>query len=498
VTLIGASSLLLARGGEHDWHTGDTSALVKGLPGIARCLDAHVLAGCNNHLLVEVSSFPLIQMVPAYLFHLSGQSANSIENALAWLNAVVTVLFCAMVLRWCYRRCGTPLAVVGGLLLIPGMLVAYTAQTFGEPLAVAAFGGACIAALRTDRMSPWLVPLTFAATISKDTAAPFVILIVLAGMARSGCTRQIARHTFGGLALGVALGLAATAAFNVFRYGSMTNSVYLEYPIASVGMAGNVIIGLLVSPNGGISWFWPGTVIAMTVLGVTLARGRWYWRDQGGIRAASALGLMAIGGSVLVLAFWWQPFGWYAWGPRLLMPIAPAIIVLALSVLSQRQVTRYWLSPAGATALALMATFAMAPSIGVVFNWHAYTAQVLSVWKYHPECQSHGGSPSQSAMEQCLRFQAWETTDMNLVRAVPGALSGHWWYWGTVTSATASIFLWAGVGCSVSRRRSEDSFQVTALPETLKPRPTAASVNEDDARTAPSPESTPLPPRPAR
>jgi len=372
---------------------------------------------------------------------------------------VVTVLFCAAVLRWCHRRGGVPLAVVGGLLIIPGMLIAYSGQSFGEPLAAAAFGGMCLAALRRDRGSPWLIPLSFAATVSKDTAAPFVVLLGLAGIAMSGATSQVARRSVRSLAIGVAVGLLCAAAFNVFRYGGPTNRAYLQFPSATLGMVGNSILGLLVSPNGGITWFWPGTIVAVVVLAVALIRRGHGELDPRRVRAAAALGLAALAGSILVLAFWWHPYGWYAWGPRLLMPIVPAIIILALSMLSRRQISRYWLSPTGAAALALMAVLITAPSVGVVFNWHAYTAQIRGTWTHHPECRPrpHGAAFDQSLVEHCIRLQAWETADMPLRKAVPATVVGQWWYWSTFIGAAASISLWAGIGRRSSQTSSSDA-----------------------------------------
>lgn len=62
----------------------------------------------------------------------------------------------AAAVAWSYRRSGTPLAVLCGVLIVPGMLLPYTAQSFGEPLAVAAFGALVLAALRCDQVSKLL------------------------------------------------------------------------------------------------------------------------------------------------------------------------------------------------------------------------------------------------------------------------------------------------------------------------------------------------------
>ncbi len=263
---------ILARGGRHDWQTGDTVALVKGLPSISACLDAHILRGCNTHG-GTISAFALLQTLPAYFFHLIGISAGTSIGGLAWLNSLVVVGLCVVVLRWAYVRAGLPLAVLAGLLLIPGMLIPYAIQSFGEPLATAAFGGLCLAGLRRDRTSPWLALMAFAAAISKDTAAPFVIMFGLAAIVFSGCDYRTGRRSAIWLVGGSALGYLAATAFNVFRYNSLVNQSYLSYPHATKQMAVNSFFGQLISPNGAITLFWPGAMLAVVVLVVLMIRG---------------------------------------------------------------------------------------------------------------------------------------------------------------------------------------------------------------------------------
>jgi hypothetical protein len=469
VLLVATSVSLLARGGRHDWRTGDTIALVNGLPGISRCLQAHVFTGCNSHG-GAVSAFALLQMLPAYALYGIGISAGTTIGALAWLNALVVVAFCAIVVRWAHGRGGLPFAVLIGLVLIPGMLIPYTAQSFGEPLAAAAFGLLCVAALRRDAASIWLAPLAFAATISKDTAAPFVILFAVAAVTLSGCDFRTGRRSVITIVAGTLAGLILATAFNLFRYDSLENRSYLDFPHATKRMAVNNFFGLLVSPNGGIAWFWPGVIIAAAVLVVLLIRGTNQHLDPRRIRAGAALSLAAFVGSVCVLALWWQPYGWYAWGPRLLMPVAPAVIVLALSTQSALSSLHKWLSAGPAIGLGVIALLTAAPAIGVVFHWQTYTDQIVATWARHPICQTATEGPgvpdpvaAQLNTEQCIRWDAWETDKLPLVTAVSNTVGNTSWYWSTYAGGAATILVWIGLGSTAVRRKEpapdEDSVR---------------------------------------
>jgi hypothetical protein len=431
--------------------------------------------GCNSHLGPNVvSAFPLLQMIPAYVLYAIGVTPGRLVGVLAWLDATVTLAFVGSVLYWCRRRGGVGLAVVAGLLLIPGMLIPYTAQAFGEPLAVAAFGGLCLAALRRDRTSYWLMPCAFAAAISKDTAVPFVIVFGLAGIALSGCGRRTARRSALALLTGAVVGGIASLALNIFRYGTLKNPVYLSYPRASMSMAANSFAGQLYSPNGGILWFWPGVGIAAAVLVVVLIRGSRFTIGSRRARVGAGLALAGFVGSVGALSLWWQPYGWYAWGPRLLMPICPAVIVLALATISTRRTLRYWISAPALTGLAIIGVLAMAPAIGVVFDHRAYTAQVIATWKARPQCapQPRRLPYNRANTESCLRFSVWERKAMPLFEAVQPRAVERRQYWITFLSASAAVLAWSVIAGGQRRGAStvgddepDDSLEGGEVPD---------------------------------
>lgn len=148
IVVVITTALFVARASRRDWITGDTGALVSGLPAISRCLRQVRLVDCNGlpGLHGAVSKFPLIQMVPAYVLHAGGLSDAHVIAGLIALNIVAVLCFSITLARWSYRRGGIPLATLAMLLLVPGLLLAYAGQSFGEALAAVAFGSAVLSA----------------------------------------------------------------------------------------------------------------------------------------------------------------------------------------------------------------------------------------------------------------------------------------------------------------------------------------------------------------
>ena len=183
--LLISAALVITRGARHDWINGDTRALVAGLPGISRCLNAGRFSDCNQLPGIggsAVSKFPLIQTLPGYLIHESGTNASTVIAGLATINVIAVVVFTVMLARWGYRRGGLPLAVVATFILVPGMLVAYANQAFGEALSGVAFGTVVLVALRPDRVSRLLLPAAAVATVTKEIAAPLVFVFAIAAL----------------------------------------------------------------------------------------------------------------------------------------------------------------------------------------------------------------------------------------------------------------------------------------------------------------------------
>jgi hypothetical protein len=464
LVLLVAMAMFVFEATTHTWFNGDTVVLIGGLSSISRCLGNGVLLNCNRWLaqrnVTAVSKFPLTQQAPGYVFHELGLSNAHVQRALAYLNAVVIIGFVVVVVVWSYRRRGLVLAVLAGVLLVPGMLLPYAGQSFGEPLGIVAFGLVALTGLRKDKLSPFLAVAALVATMSKETAAPLVLLFGLAAIGLSGARVSVMRRAAIALVTGILVGVMFLAAMNEFRYGTLLNRAYLSEARSSLSMIPNNILGMLISPNAGIAWFWPGVMVAVIVLGWTAARPHSEGPRRPLIRLSAAVGVATFLLSIVSLSYWWDPFGWYAWGPRLLLPSCGAVIVLALSVIGRSPSLGRWVSPASLGAFALVSGLILLPSEAIVLDNSAYTSQIVATWSDHPICSPAITVKSQKETNMCYRVETWRTTSIPLVEAVRGEdhNSSFWTLFGL---SWASVCLWLFIarssttpaGTSGQRRR---------------------------------------------
>ncbi len=209
-------------------------------------------------------------------------------------------------------------AVVGSPLL------AYAGSDFSEPLqaalVAAAFAAAALAAAPGAAPRRALVLSAAAgaaagfAVLSKPVwilALPVIVAFVTLGGPAAG---RLAR---GGAAVGGWLPPAALwLVFEVIRFGR---------PLASY--AGNrfshpVLDGLwrlTIGPNKGLFLYDPLALLALVGLPILFRRNR-----------IAALSVAGLSGAILVSsAAWWAWDGTFGWGPRLLLPLAPLLAVLA-------------------------------------------------------------------------------------------------------------------------------------------------------------------------
>jgi hypothetical protein len=207
------------------------------------------------------------------------------------------------------------------------------ASAFGEALAACLVGLAVLAAVCKRPVLLFL--LVVAASLGKETLAPFVVVLTLV-CARSESdgvfpSRKLSLASFGGGSVGLAICLL----FNVFRFGTIRNVSYLDPILQTPGVGRKVefFAAIIASPAAGVAWFWPVfAIIAMFAAGIGVRR---LMRRPADLR--NALPVLAVIAVMLawfaILSFWFAPFGWEAYGPRLQVPIligvAIAIVHLA-------------------------------------------------------------------------------------------------------------------------------------------------------------------------
>ncbi len=307
--------------------TGDTGALVAGAHQVHDCLtDTSQWGSCSG------VPYSPVQFIPAIILINFVSQDWQIMSALAVLNGLAFAATLWMGWRMMASR-GRDLAAFALLLILSGPLLAYAASTFGEMLA--AFGFAAVV-YSLARRAPVvaIAGAAWLATITKDTALPFVLIIaavVIFNEARRPRWSEVRGRVLA-IITGCAVGVITVIGLNLLRWGTPWNKVYsLEIYKTPTGRVPDTSAGLLFSPNGGLIIFWPVASALVIACIYFLIRAM---RQERGDRLANAWApaILLIGGIGLIvsLAAWWAPFGWSAWGPRLALPVMTGLAFASL------------------------------------------------------------------------------------------------------------------------------------------------------------------------
>jgi hypothetical protein len=286
-----------------------------------------------------VGQFALLQYLLAVPLRALGLGEMPALRALILIDFGALLVALALVWRLT-RRLGEDLAVWGPVLvltLVVSPLLWYSTVPFAEMLAVALMLGVVAGVI--GGWPPVVLGLLVAlACVSKETNPLFVVALGgLAFLARPAAerTRERLPRAAGPVLIGALVGALSNVAFNVFRYGSPNNLTYPYPPYGPPGlsMESRTFAALLVSPNGGLLWFWPAAVGVLTIAACAWPQPR----RAGGWRSVvpwAVLGVLAA--ELAGLALWYSPFGWIGWGPRLTLPLVPPLLVLAVAFAGNR------------------------------------------------------------------------------------------------------------------------------------------------------------------
>lgn len=267
--------------------------------------------------------FPLLQKIPVLLMKSFGYQNEAVLHGLG----VLSLVSFALVLYWGWRsllRESARLAWFFLTVLLSGPLLWYGNSTFGEMLASLVTLGFVIA--WREKAAGWKVLLfSVMASISKDTAFPFLLLLGLAAMVEvrdPDRTFGWAFHRWRFLLASILFGSAVSFMFNYMKFGSIFNSAYLNpvLIVPSIGIQLSFFLGIWFSPNGGVLFFWPSFCLLVVLGGVSAFRDVRRWTQAAPFLAV----ILVLAGLTFGFSKWFAPMGWVCWGPRLLLPWLPA------------------------------------------------------------------------------------------------------------------------------------------------------------------------------
>lgn len=381
-----ATVLLLAISGmaSGDLKTLDSGIVIEGTRFALRCLSHHILHGCGfiRPDSTDVAPYPLLQYLPAAAMVELGLRDSQILQSFAWLSFASFLSCFGLVALGARRLARLWWAPVLAVVLLTGPLNFYATSAFGEMLAAALALAAIVAALCKRPVLTFALVLL--AGISKETMPPLLALLALVA-ARNAPGLLPPRRMWIAILGGAAAAVIINAAFNVFRFGNITNLQYLQ-PVLSVPLhvRPSFFAALLAGPGGGLAWFWPSTLV---VLGLLAASAVWAWRQHRSRDALPALVVLGVFAALLAgTASWFSPFGWLAIGPRLLVPLMPALVMSAAAAGGEtmaRLVERAFRRVVVAVAVAAAVIVVAIPQFGL--PWTSLNA-LITLIKGDPVC----------------------------------------------------------------------------------------------------------------
>ena len=295
---------------------------------------------------------------------------------------------------WTLLRAGFAAGTAALAALLVGLAtpLAHAAASFlSEPLAalgfaLAAAGTAAVARPRAEAGAPRGALVLAGAGASVAVAAKLAHAVALPILALAVVCALGGRRAGGGrLARALALWaapvlatLAALAAYNRVRFGSLLETGYGEEASSFTRPLHEGLFGLLASPGRGLIWYAPPVLLA--VFGF---RALW--------RRSPALAVLASGVPCALLLLYAKYYQWHgggSWGPRFLVPAIP-LLLLPVAALRERtpraaavRTLLFATGFAGAivTALGVLVPFARhAPGARPRLNTPAYIARLWTI-----------------------------------------------------------------------------------------------------------------------
>jgi hypothetical protein len=375
----------------------DTMNLVLGIPHLMRC----VAEGTLGERCEGASPVAPLQHAPAAAALLFTDDFGVATHLLVGLN-LIAFLALAVIGGYALLRQSMVLAYAWVLVLAASPLLFFATRSFAEMLACLAATGLCVA-IAGGASAGAIAVLALLTGLSKDTAPAFVMVLAVTTLGSVTVAGRPRRWVgpITAVSIGAGVSVLVGVAFNLVRFGTWWNVFYADdfqrfhggHSVASFTAAA------LVSPSGGILFYWP----ALTLL-LAVAIGADAWRPR---RWLIPLCLLVY---CLALGNWYSPFGWITWGNRLLMPwLPPLAFILLLARVSP--VVRMFRLLSTRPALAIVAGAVLAilslPQWLVVLDrrW------ALDVFRPVPGCEViPRPSVDLAYYYQCLDHYLWPTT----------------------------------------------------------------------------------------
>jgi hypothetical protein len=300
-------------------HTsGDTNALIGSIETAIQCVKTAPFSICKG-----MDHFPLSQHLLGVVLLQTGVPSHKLIKAFQCLSLVFWILALLIPMRVFFRNKMRDQGYIYFFVYLSSPLLWYGLSTFNEMAAAFYFIFLMISLLYGSFWSAFLSSLLVVWT--KEFAFLYVGFWVLVTFyLRFKKHDHNAKSMFLGSSIGIVFGFCIQIAFNFWRFGAFRNTRLLipEYMTPTIGLKLNFLSGQWISPNAGWLLFWPGLaslLIWFTFRAIKVKQ--WF------LASSTLVFLVSL---TYGFAMWFAPYGWVAWGHRLIVPWLPGLAVFIL------------------------------------------------------------------------------------------------------------------------------------------------------------------------
>lgn len=303
---LGISSLILIVFVALPVGTGDTTELIKGSESFKSCLFDRNSSSCQNlerfgftpHLI----SFLLLEIYP---------NNNVVIVLWSLINFFAFIIIIFILYNYFYLKFKADLdsrLFFIGLAFSP--LAAYSVYSFSEMIFVL-LGILLIHFLYLEKYFLAILPGILAIAYKDNaflTLVPLMIAILL--------IRKFNKFKLSLVLVIFLLGIIVNLLFNKLRFGGLTNETY-QANGAVLDFKTNIthFLAVWLSPSGGVIGYF--FLLPILVILIFLLRYKDFSVKSKIIASLILLSIITIS---VNLSLWFSPFGWIAWGPRLILP----------------------------------------------------------------------------------------------------------------------------------------------------------------------------------
>lgn len=304
--------------------TGDTAELIKGSTQFFECLKTQDETSCS-----ELERFGFTpHLISALLLHIY---PNSDVVIVLWsILSFISFLILIFILKYYYYSKEIPLSTSNTFFIgtIFSPIIAYSVYSFSESFFILI---SIISFMLLIQKKYYLASLLSIFTIAyKDNS--FLILVPLS-IAILLLNKEGVK-TYLIISIGWLTGLFLSIYFNILRFEVLENTAHIEGNVVFNFIFNfNNFIGVWLSPSGGaLGYFF---ILPLILIITYIAKVKKFnFLD----RLGSLLILSSVFLTTLNLAFWYSPFGWIAWGPRLILPSLILFIFVSFLFLSSKEI----------------------------------------------------------------------------------------------------------------------------------------------------------------